>query len=314
MERRLSRRDLARTAGSFAIVSSMSLIPLMSSERSVLAQDAPSASATAAASPFSNLGLTVLTLSVSEQGVTGLPATLAAGRYILHLEPGDMLPNDTVPGVFFAKLPDGVTMDDMAAMASTPASPTSGPPDWYYTTTLPGGVSAAPGQAGDAVIDLTAGNWFASGPQLSTPPVGLTVTGDAPTKVMDPESNATITLKDFAIDLTNGELQAGQNVIALESTGTEPHFLALSKGPDGLTRDQLAAGINADMSGTPVAGGLSESDLMPVFQSIDQSGGTKQWVVVTLEAGTYAGMCWIPDPKTGMPHAAMGMFNVFTVK
>ena len=38
------------------------------------------------------------------------------------------------------------------------------------------------------------------------------------------------------------------------------------------------------------------------------------WMPLTLEAGTYAGICWFPDRKTGMPYAMMGMHTVFTVE
>jgi hypothetical protein len=308
MQRLLSRRDVTRIAAGSLAVASLPLAAFAPASVAVLASDA---TATPAGGSFTDLGLQTLDLKVSANGVEGLPETLAAGRYVLHLEPGDMLPNDTMPGVFFAMLPDGITMDDLAAMASTPMP---GPPDWYYTTTLPGGVSAAPGQAGDAVIDLKAGNWFASGPELSTPPVGLTVTGDSPSDVKDPAANATITLKEYTIEVTDGALQAGQNIIKLENVGTEPHFVELFKGPDDMTKEQLDATINVAMTGTPTADALDFSTLIPVFESIDQSAGTTQWAALSLEAGAYAGVCWVGDPKTGAPHAAMGMYNLFIVK
>ncbi|MGN6031280.1 MAG: hypothetical protein ACTHQE_06405 [Thermomicrobiales bacterium] len=312
MERRLSRRDLARTVGAFTIVSSMPLVPLVASDRSALAQGAATAAATPGGTAFGDLGLPVLDLTVNAKGVEGFPASLAAGRYLLHLAASDSLPNNTAPGVFIAKMPSGVTMADLQKLAATPIQE---PPDWYYTTVLPGGVSSMPGQAADAVIDLKAGDWFASGPQLSTPPIGFTVTGDFPSDLKTPTTNATITLKDYAIDVTAGALVAGQNLIAMENIGKLPHFLFLAKGPDSMTKEQVGAAISADMSGTPVAsGGLTDSDLTPVLQSVDQSAGTTQWISLSLDAGTYAGMCWVPEPGTGVPHAAMGMYNVFTVK
>ena len=53
---------------------------------------------------------------------------------------------------------------------------------------------------------------------------------------------------------------------------------------------------------------------MPVAFTSDQSGGTVHWAVLSLEPGTYAATCWIPDPETMMPHAMMGMYNVFVVE
>lgn len=312
MQHLLTRRDVARiAAGSFAAAASLSALASSPVARTVFASDA---TATPAGDPFASLGLQTLDLKVSANGVEGIPETLTAGRYILHLEPSGPLGegnNQTAPGVMLVMLPSGVTMDDLAAMAATPMP---GPPDWFYTTTLPGGVIGAPNEAANAVVDFTAGTWFASGPGLSTPPVGFTVTGDLPKDLPTPESNATITFKDFTIDLTDGALKSGDNILKITNEGKDPHFLDLLKGPDGVTKEQVGAIIDADMSGTPVASGPTEADFSEALSTMNQSAGTTQWVTISLEAGSYAGICWEPDPKTGVPHAMMGMYNVFTVK
>ncbi len=61
------------------------------------------------------------------------------------------------------------------------------------------------------------------------------------------------------------------------------------------------------------AGALDFGDIVSVADSAEQSTDTTMWMPLTLEPGTYAGLCFIPDQESGMPHAAMGMYTVFTV-
>jgi len=53
---------------------------------------------------------------------------------------------------------------------------------------------------------------------------------------------------------------------------------------------------------------------MPVAYVPEQSEGVAAWHSVSLEAGSYGVICWITDPETGMPHAMLGMHNVFVVE
>jgi LPXTG-motif cell wall-anchored protein len=41
--------------------------------------------------------------------------------------------------------------------------------------------------------------------------------------------------------------------------------------------------------------------------------GQRQWLPTTLQAGTYVAVCFIQDPATQKPHAALGMLREFTV-
>ena len=107
----------------------------------------------------------------------------------------------------------------------------------------------------------------------------------------------------------------GENVVKVENVGAQPHFVELSKVPDGTTEENVEATIATWMGGTPEAEPLAEEDFVPVSFSNEQSGGTVQWAVMTVtEPGTYAAMCWIPDPETMMPHAAMGMYTIIEIE
>ena len=71
--------------------------------------------------------------------------------------------------------------------------------------------------------------------------------------------------------------------------------------------------LTSEMSGTPTAGGLSESDLQGIFYSPTQSIGTVTFQEVELTAGTFLAACFFPTAGTGLPHAMNGMVEVFTV-
>ncbi len=73
--------------------------------------------------------------------------------------------------------------------------------------------------------------------------------------------------------------------------------------------------MNSFMTGTPpLADGIQDSDLTMVATFPDMSHAVSVTVPLALEAGTYFLVCWAPDPKTGMPHAMMGMWDPVTVE
>ena len=68
-----------------------------------------------------------------------------------------------------------------------------------------------------------------------------------------------------------------------------------------------------DENATPVGGGPSFAELTPAGGLGWLSPGQTAWTEVDLEPGTYVALCFVFDPATGMPHAAMGMVAVVTV-
>jgi hypothetical protein len=50
-----------------------------------------------------------------------------------------------------------------------------------------------------------------------------------------------------------------------------------------------------------------------LFNTVTQSIGTSVWIGMSLDAGTYAAMCFFPTAGTGEPHAFHGMYTVFQV-
>ena len=291
-----------------------------------------------AESELAELGLPTLDVTVTAQGYEGIPESLEAGRYLVTLTvAGDV--GEFGGSIEFAQ-PVGVTADEyLAALAPPPeeqakaiegtpalspdatpaegAEAMGGPPAFFFDSLFAGGVSAMAGQTAEIVLDLTPGEWIASSggdPDQAQEPVVFEVTGDMPANLPDPEAVATLTMGEYVIGVTEGTLAAGSQVVKVENSGAQPHFIVWFKGPAGLTEDDVAAVLEADMTGTPAAVDFNpDEDLIPIFFSATQSTGTSTWTPVNLEPGTYGLVCFFPDIADGMPHANKGMYTVVEI-
>ncbi len=257
-------------------------------------------------------GLDEISLTVEEAGVTGMPESIEAGRYLVKVTgpaPGEMGPS----GAMFVQFPEGLTPeqayeDIMAAEG--------GPPEWFLEAHFGGGVTLAQGTESWSVIDLTPGAWVVTTPFGSTLGVEFEVTGEFPADLEDVDANATIDTLEMVIRVADGELVAGENVVTINNAGAQIHFVDFNTVPDGTTKDQVQAVIDSFMTGTPPAddNGLTESDFVPVAYSPDISPGVKMTMPLTLEPGTYFLSCWVPDSETFAPHAMMGMWDLIVIE
>ena len=278
-----------------------------------LAQDA-SPEAAAVENPFADLGLPEIELEFTSAEVTGMPESVEAGRYLVIIH-GEPTAEEWAFGPMFLQLPEGMTMEDLAAAA---AEATDGPPEFFYEAVVAGGPVILAGSGATTaygVVDLPAGEWIVAGSGLAQPPVPFTVTGEMPADPVEPEAGVTFTIGEMVIEVTDGAFVVGENVVKVDNIGAQPHFVELSKVPDGTTAENIEATIATFMGGTPEAEPLAEEDFVIAGYSNEQSGGTVQWTTMTIaEPGTYAAACWIPDPETMMPHAAMGMYAIIEVE
>lgn len=295
-------------------------------------------------SGLADLGLSTLDVTVTATGYEGIPETLEAGRYLVTVTvAGDA--GEFGGGVAFIQ-PSDMTADEFLGLLSGPPDETGvgavpgtpideanattaeggemgGPPPEYFASTFAGGAFALTGQSAEIVLDLGPGEWiaWADDPESPQEPVVFEVTGEMPTDLVEPESGATISMAEYVIEVTEGELTAGPQVIEITNVGAQPHFIVGTLGPDDLTEAQIGIVLEeeaaAEMTGTPPV----YSDLNPEedfsfeggFYTGTQSTGTTIWVPVTLEAGTYGLFCFFPDLADGMPHANKGMYTVVEV-
>lgn len=293
------------------------------------------------ASGFTNLGLPTLEVTATNTGFEGIPDEIEAGRYVVTVT----VPEDVEfgAGVAFVQPPEGMSPDAFLSAASsagaaesageapsgTPAlseeaTPVAGgPPQGLFSATFAGGVYAPAGQSAQVVLDLIPGEWIAWGDDPFAPqqPVVFSVTGEMPSDLPEPESSATLTMGEYVIEVTEGELTAGQQVVKVENIGAQPHFVYVAKGPDDMTEEQVQAILDAEMqaqiTGTPPA--FDELELNPEedFQDVvstgTQSTDTDIWVPMNLEPGTYLMICFFPDIDDGLPHAYHGMYTIVEV-
>lgn len=305
---------------------------------------AQDATPVASDSAFADLGLPELDVTASASEFTGIPDTLDAGRYLVKLTAEEDV--DFGAGVEFIQL-SGVTADEFVAFLSGPPDATAGdvvadgtplpdtatpaggegegemggPPDFYYESLLAGGVAALAGESNQAVVDLTSGEWVAWGgdPGAQQAPVTFEVVGEMPADLPEPEADATITLDEYEVSLSDGELTAGSQVLRVDNIGEQPHFVLVLRGPDTMTLEQLdevtTIEHEAYATGTePEWGELNpEEDLEFLIFTGTQSPGTTIWVELDLEAGMHALVCFVPDREDGDPHAYHGMYTVVEV-
>ena len=298
---------------------------------------------TPTASGLADLGLPTLDVTVTATGYEGIPESLEAGRYLVTITADEDV-GEEGGGVAFVQ-PSGMTADEFLGLLSGPpnetgvgdASPIAdaeatpaeggegmgGPPPAVFESLFAGGTATGPGQSAEIVLDLPPGEWIAEAgdPEAPQEPVVFEVTGEMPADLTEPESAATITMGEYVIGVTDGELTAGQHIVKIENRGAQPHFLFGAPGPDDMTAEQIGVAIEEEMAaegtGTPPAySGFNPEEELSFekgFFSATQSTGTAVWLPVDLQAGRYALACFFPDIADGMPHAYKGMYAVVEV-
>lgn len=256
-------------------------------------------------------GLEEIVLIVEEAGVTGMPESIVAGRYLVKVsgpEPGEMGPS----GAVFVQFPEGVTAE--SAYEDVMSNP-DGMPSWYLEAHFGGGVVLSQGTESWAVLDFTPGTWVVTTVFGTTLGVEFDVTGELPADLPEVEANVSMDLLEMVIHITEGEFVAGENVVYLNNGGAQLHFVDVSRVPDGTTKEAVTSALEGMMMGSPPAeGGIQESDFVPVSYMADISPGVHQYLPLTLEPGTYWLACFAPDPASGAPHAMMGMHEIIVVK
>ena len=117
----------------------------------------------------------------------------------------------------------------------------------------------------------------------------------------------TITAKDFSFDAPD-TISAGLVSLKLVNQGQQLHHVQLARLSDGKTYTDLMDGLKNMKPGAPpppwmhdVAGPNS-----PV------PGGGESPLILPLEAGNYAILCFIPGPD-GVPHVMKGMSRALTI-
>jgi hypothetical protein len=269
------------------------------------------------ATPLSELGLPEL--RVGTDGVTmDAPAELEAGRYYLVLENASATASAAVE---FYQAPEGTAAADLVPGFQDAAAQSQPPPN-FYDSLIAGGVAAEPGETGEAVVDLPAGSWLATVVVYGDGADGflaqpIEVTGDIG-DADDPDADIDLNFEDFDFDL-DSELPAGSQIWELENDAEQPHFLSIYTYPGELTEDAVYAALfnaygTAPEEFDPAATPIVFDELVEVGGSGTMSRDVEAWLQLDLAPGTYLAWCQVVDQESGLPHAALGQFEIFTVE
>ncbi len=131
----------------------------------------------------------------------------------------------------------------------------------------------------------------------------LQVSGPA-SSVPAPQTDGTITLKDFAFGLP-AQVAAGHHLWSVTNMGPQPHELSLLKLAPGKTFQDVGRFMQKPSGAPPFqdAGGMG-----------GLAAGKSGIVALDLTPGNYVALCFIPDPKSGKPHFMLGMVASFSVR
>ena len=275
------------------------------------------------------LGMPEIEVTITDEGWEA-PSEIAAGRYLVTASYDGEQDFGTAA---FLMLPDDWTIDDLNSRlepeaSATPDQPSDGTSvsstiasmDWLPEVTMAGGVSPIAGGVAQGIIDLEPGNWAIWSDGYSPAAIPLTVTGLMPIELPDPDNAVTITGtsdgETFAFDVAR-EFTAGTQIVEVRNESHQPHFLEVVQLSSLVTEEQLQAYFQREDGATPDAALDVPADFEVWLTSIyaaTQSPGTTQWLVVTIDPGAYAMVCWLPDPEhNNESHAQRGMITVFEV-
>ncbi len=278
------------------------------------------------------LGLPVLEIEVTDSGWS-MPAEFPAGRYLVTATyAGDQ----DFGTAAFIRLPEDWTLDDLnrrleQAAATLKELPSDGTAvhdienvatdvSWLYGLTLSGGISPVAGGTAQGIFDFTPGDWAIWADDFEPNALGVTVTGQPPGILPEPESSITITQIDvgehFRFDI-DGDLTTGTHVIRVVNASSQPHFVEFVQLSHPATNEQLTAFLAASEDAEfDSAIGLPTdfAFYLTATYAGSQSPGTAQWIVATIEPGSFAIVCWMPDPNhNNDPHVNGGMVETFNV-
>lgn len=202
------------------------------------------------------------------------------------------------------------TMEDF--MAAMQAQDFAG---MLATVSALGSATAKPGESVEITYDLIAGdylflNFVPAGPPTLLP---FTVAENEGEPVEAPEADVEIVMVDFAFGMPV-ELTSGAALWHFSNEGEQTHEIVIFSVEDDATVEGVTAAMTEAMMAA-VPGTPMEMPYETAFAFVGMSPDENAWMEVSLEPGTYAALCVIPDTTSEemVTHLAHGMITIFTV-
>lgn len=307
---RISRRSALRALAASVVLASTLVMPLGGTR----AQQSADPS-------FSNeklpgLGLPEMDLTQTADGLEGVPASVEAGRYLVHYTSADV-----IGYLLFAQQPEGLTEEAAIQQARDAGSNDIQQPGWVYG----GGTYGDPGSTVQVVVDLTPGAWSVVSSHMV--PEGnwetdeiyeilpLTVTeSTAATPIPAITADVTVDMPGMAFTMSSDVVAAAPQLWEFTNSGDQAHHVVIVRTPFLVDSADVEEMFAAFMSATPPAEDAWFNQQVWVGYTALISPGYSAINEFDFEPGSYMLICYIADTETGMPHAMMGMFQPFTVE
>ncbi|MEJ7901370.1 MAG: hypothetical protein WKF63_05950, partial [Thermomicrobiales bacterium] len=198
----------------------------------------------------------------------------------------------------------------------------------FAVATSLGGPMAGPGGTASVIADLEPGQYMAIcviPDDQGVPHVALGMAANF--EVTDaveadaPVADARIELVEMMFHGAPAEIAAGPAVWEVANIGAQLHEMFIAQLAPGFTFEQISAMLLAPPEATP-EGGMDHASpeaamMAPPFTNIGgvapMSPGYTNYVPLEFTPGEYFAICFVPDPESGAPHAALGMIIGFTV-
>jgi hypothetical protein len=133
---------------------------------------------------------------------------------------------------------------------------------------------------------------------------GFTVLAGTGQQAPAPTATVGVDMVNFKFHMPSA-VPAGRDTFRVVNSGTQPHEMGLFKLAPGKTMADVVAFLKSQKGQPPgsFAGGLFDLD-----------PGQTSYLVQAVAPGNYVALCFVTDPKTHLPHAALGMIMPFTAQ
>jgi hypothetical protein len=257
-------------------------------------------------------GGTQLNVAITDHGlyING-PTTFAAGRVRATLDNGRTKKDATFEVVRFAL---GYSFHDFRADLRIAFTNLFGPNGSKKKglrhlnhainhTTFYGGFDSPNGELRHGTLLLPdTGSYVLYDDSGNLPRRGHTLTVTGPAGPQTPGAHtATVTAKTDRRFGGDTNLPAHGNIEFINHSTESPHFLVLQQVKKGTTRKQVRDALQSN-NGSIFLAGTASGDVVGHNEAMT--------LHLRLPRGTYAEMCFFPDPKVGIPHAFMGMIRI----
>jgi hypothetical protein len=261
-----------------------------------------------------------LDITALEYSFEGVPASQPGGLTTITLD--NIGAEDHQAQI--VRLNEGVTLEQFQTALQADESGLEA----VALVSLAGGVNAIAGGSNQVVVnDLSEGTHvmlcfvsdandvphFASGMITQ-----FEVTAPEGEEPQPPAPDTSLNLAEFQFDGMDTLAAGRAQTVQVINNGQQPHEVGIWKLEEGFTVEQLAAFFSEEEP-TPDPSATPEEEGPPPFSSAGGLGAIAAsedgYMVLNLEAGNYALICFIPDPGSGgAPHAALGMLRALTVE